>query len=258
MNASYTIEKIFIQNRRGEKLAGLRDLPLSKDNKFPTIILVHGFGAEKTEHGMFDAIASRLVWSGYQIYRFDFAGCGESEGDYSLTTLTKQAEDLGNILDFVAAQPATDALRLGLVGMSLGTAVITAFQPKNIKAIVYLGSVSEPHKTLKNLFGAGYNPDGLSVRITSEGKRVEMQSDFWKDSDTYDLPNLIANIQAPILFIHGDQDSKVGVPSAELYLKNANDPKELKIIKNADHGFYEPGERKAMIDLTEDWFNKYI
>ncbi len=85
-----------------------------------------------------------------------------------------------------------------------------------------------------------------------------MYGDFWKDFDNYDLPNLIKNIQAPILFIHGEKDSKVGVESTELYFDNANTPKEMKVIKNADHGFYEQEERKEMVDLDEGWFNKYL
>lgn len=254
----YRIEKVFVQNKRNEKLAGLRDLPTIKRDKFPTVILVHGFGANKTEYGMFDDLAERLASNGYQVYRFDSAGLGESEGVYSFTTLTKQVEDLESILNFVKTQPTTDNFRIGLVGMSLGTAVITAFQPKNARAIVYLGSVSEPHKTLKELFGTGYRPDGTSVRITSEGKRVEMYGDFWKDFDNYDLPKLIKNIQSPILFIHGEKDSKVGIESAKLYFDNANEPKESKVIKNSDHGFYEPDERKEMIDLVEGWFDKYL
>jgi len=254
----YKIEKVFIQNKRNEKLAGLRDLSTSRRDKYPTVILVHGFGANKTEYGMFDDIAKRLASNGYQVFRFDFAGLGESEGTYSFTTLTKQAEDLESILNYVKTQPTTDNSRLGLVGMSLGTAVITAFQPKNVRALVYLSSVSEPHKTLKELFGTGYHPDSMSVRITSEGKRVEMYGDFWKDFDNYDLPNLIKNIQTPILFIHGEKDSKVGIESTKLYFDNTNEPKELKVIKNSDHGFYEPDERKEMIDLVESWFDKYL
>lgn len=257
-NDSYIIEKVFIQNKKNEKLADLRDLPTLEQAKFPTIVLVHGFGANKTEYGMFDDLAKRLASNGYQVYRFDFAGLGESEGTYAHTTLTKQAEDLESILSFVKAQPTTDNLRIGLVGMSLGTAVITAFQPENIKAIVYLGSVSEPHKTLKELFGDGYRPDDISVRITSEGKRVEMYGDFWKNFDKYDLPQLIKNIKAPIMFIHGEKDSKVGASSAKLYFDNSNNPKDLRIIKNADHGFYEPSEREEMIDLVKNWFDKYL
>lgn len=254
----YKIERAFIHNKKNEKLSGLRNVPTAKKEKYPTIILAHGFGANKTEYGMFDELAERLASHGYQVYRFDFTGLGESEGTYSFTTLTKQAEDLESILSFVKTQPTTDNYSLGLVGMSLGTAVITALQPKDVRAIVYLGSVSKPHETLKELFGDGYRPDGTSVRITSEGKRVEMYGDFWKDFDNYDLPELIKNIKMPILFIHGEKDSKVDVDSAQLYFDNANEPKELKVIKNADHGFYEPEERKEMIDLTGDWFDKYV
>ena len=35
------------------------------------------------------------------MYRFDFSGCGESEGDYSKTSLSKLKSDLSKIVDFV-------------------------------------------------------------------------------------------------------------------------------------------------------------
>ena len=253
-----TTKRVIIQNKSGEKLTGLRDMPTRKMQKYPTVILVHGFGAEKTESGMFDDIARRLASSSYQVFRFDFVGLGESEGSYTHTTLTRQSEDLRSILDYVLTDPLTDVHRIGLVGMSLGTAVITALQPKEIQALIYLGSVSEPHKTLEELFGSGYSAESISTRVTSEGRKVEVWSEFWKDFDRYDLPNLIKNINAPILFVHGEKDSKVGVESAEKYFANANSLKELKVVKNADHGFYQGDERSEMVGLVEGWFDKYL
>lgn len=255
----FITKKVAIQNKYGERLAGLRDLPKpQRQKKYPTVILVHGFGADKREHGMFDDISKGLASEGYQMFRFDFAGCGESEGNYSTTTLTQQAKDLEIILNHVQTSPLTDNQRIGLLGMSLGTAVITALQPKNIGAFVYLSSVSQPHQTLKVLFGDGYHPDSMSTRITSEGRKVEVFPEFWKDFDKYDLPNLITNLKAPILFIHGEKDSKVGIESTQAYYEKANTPKELKVIKGADHGFYETNEREEMTNLVKDWFEKHM
>lgn len=251
-------ERVSIKNKQGEVLAGLHDLPEEEKDKYPTVVLAHGFGAEKTESGMFDDIAQRLVKDGCQVFRFDFSGLGESQGDYSKTTISKQAEELEMILDYAKQNPLTDKDRIGLLGMSLGTSVITALQPKNIKAFVYLGSVSEPHKTLKILFGAGYRPEGVSERTTSEGKHIKMEGDFWKDFDRYNLPDLIKNLKAPILFIHGEKDSAVGSESAELFYKNVEGEKQLKIIQNADHGFYETNERTEMVELVSKWFAKYL
>jgi len=254
----YTIEKVAVRNKRNEKLTGLRDIPAAQRKTYPTVVLVHGFGANKTEFGLFDDLAQRLASHGYQIYRFDFAGLGESEGEYSCTTLSKLVEDLGSILNYVRAQPSTDMGKLGLVGMSLGTAVITALQPTNVRALVYLGSVSRPRETIKGLFGTGYNPDGVSVRINSEGKRVELQGEFWRDCDAYNLPALLKNIKAPIVFIHGEMDSIVGVESAQLYFDSANAPKDLRVVRNAEHGFIEPAQRKELIDVTEGWLEEYL
>jgi len=39
-------------NKSGEKLVGLETLPKTKKEKYPTVILVHGFGVTKHEDGM--------------------------------------------------------------------------------------------------------------------------------------------------------------------------------------------------------------
>lgn len=250
--------KIFIKNKYNEKLAGLHESPKDKKDKYPTILLVHGFGVEKTEGGMFDQISERLISESYQTYRFDFAGCGESEGDYINTTLTRQAEDLDCILKYVREQEDTDKNRLGILGMSFGTAVITALHPKGIKAFAYLGSNSKPHESLKVLFGNGYNPTSISVRVKSNGQITKVGPEFWKDFDHYNLLDIIGKSNQPIIFIVGERDMKIRIENTKLYFSNANKPKELKIIENADHGFYRPEERKEMIDSVVKWFNKYL
>jgi alpha/beta superfamily hydrolase len=118
--------KIEILNEYNEKLRGLEDVIEIVLDKYPVVILAHGFAAEKTEKGTFDDIAKGLIENGFLVYRFDFSGCGESEGDYSKTSLTKLIKDLRSIISFVKVQPKVDADRLGLVGMSFGSSVAVA------------------------------------------------------------------------------------------------------------------------------------
>lgn len=252
-------QKIFTANKYGERLAGLLDSPSSKADKFPSIILAHGFGADKTEDGMFDDIANALIKVGFAVFRFDFSGLGESEGDYSKTTLTKLAEDLRSIIDFVKSNPRVDTSKIGLVGMSFGTSVSVALHAPEIKAYVLLGSVANPYEVLKNLFKEySFNPDGMSFRITSEGEHIEMGSQFWKDFVNHDLLKAIADIRKPICVIHGEKDSKAPLSEGQVFYENAKEPKKLVVIKNADHGFYEPNEREEMAKETAGWFQKNL
>ena len=60
---------------------------------------------------------------GYVTLRFDMRGCGKSEGEFGRVICLEQVEDLGNALDFLAAQPAVDPDRIGAIGSSFGGAV---------------------------------------------------------------------------------------------------------------------------------------
>jgi alpha/beta superfamily hydrolase len=100
--------KISTVNTFHEKLVGIETKPPVKKEKYPAVILVHGFGVTKEEYGLFDDIAKTLSEEGILVFRFDFSGCGESEGDYSETSLSKLKQDLSKILEFVKSQPDVD------------------------------------------------------------------------------------------------------------------------------------------------------
>jgi len=53
-------KKVFTLNEFGEKLVGVETVPDIKKNKYPTVVLVHGFGVDKSEYGMFDGMAQKL------------------------------------------------------------------------------------------------------------------------------------------------------------------------------------------------------
>ncbi|MBT7007031.1 hypothetical protein HN958_00810, partial [Candidatus Falkowbacteria bacterium] len=135
--------KISIKNKQGEKLVGLRAVPDSNLEKYPTVLLVHGFGVTKEGYGMFDILSERLTENGMQVYRFDFSGSGESEGDYSETTLTKLKNDLEEIVKYVRNQAEVDLNKFGIVAQSLGTSTTIALTPE-MKCLICLGAVSHP------------------------------------------------------------------------------------------------------------------
>jgi len=250
--------KVEITNKFQERLKGLEDMPETVLDKCPTVILAHGFGGDKREVGMFDDVAKSLTENNFLVYRFDFSGSGESEGDYSKTSLTKLAGDLRSIIDFIKGRSKVDADKLALVGMSFGTSVAIALDAPEIKSYVLLGSVANPYEVLKNLFQEyTFNPEGESFRITSTGKHVKMGSQFWKDFSDYNLPKSISEIHKPICIIHGEKDTAAPLEEAKVFYKNANEPKKLIIVKDSDHGFYEPDERREMVEGLTNWFKKY-
>ncbi len=248
--------KVSTINGFNEKLVGIETIPSVKKSKYPTAILVHGFGSNKEEtNGGFNEFAKNLSAEGFLVYRFDFSGCGESDGDYSETSLSKLKSDLSKILEFVQSQSKVDNSRIGILGQSFGTATAITLEPK-VKCIVLMSSIVNSKEILAELFGKGYNPDGISTRIKPNGVITKIKPQFWKDFENHNLLESIKNIHCPILFIHGSKDYRVPVANMESYFQNANDPKEKAIIDGGDHGLRP--YRNKMYKIVVDWFNKYL
>jgi len=248
--------KVSTLNEYNEKLIGIKTIPSIKKEKHPTVLLVHGFGVTKEEGGMFDELTKNLVDAEFLVYRFDFSGRGESEGDYSETSLTKQKSDLLKIVEFVKSQKKVDVSRIGILAQSFGTAVTVALKPK-VKTVILMGSVAHPQLVLGEPFKWEIlDKNGTSKKVKSNGEIIFIKSQFWKDMDNYDLLKSISKINCPILFIHGSLDDRMPLSEMESYFKNANEPKEKIIIEGADHGLRP--HRTKMYKIAVDWFKKHL
>lgn len=248
-------EKVQIKNNTNEILIGVETLPTELKDKNPAVILVHGFAYQKEEDGMFVELAKRLAEIGVISYRFDFSGCGESEGDYASTTLSKLRDELKLIIEFVKTRSNVDASRIGIVGQSFGTTTTIALAPE-IKSLVLMGTVLNAKEILKNLFGDGYNPGGISIRVGSDANTVRIKPEFWTDFENHDLPSLLKRMKCSLLLIHGSEDDHVPLSETEETYQLANEPKEKIILEGAGHGL-EP-KREGMYRIVVDWFKKTL
>lgn len=243
--------KLEVTNKYGEKLAGLKTIPTLLKDKYPTVVLVHGFATGKNMENIFNGLLKNLIAEGFLVYRFDFSGCEESEGNYVETSLSKLKSDLGVIINFVKSQPEADNSKIGILAQSTGTTVTVLLEPK-VNCIVLTGSISHYKEIMANIFGKGYNPAGISTRTKANGTITKIGSQFWKDMANHNLFESIKRIHCPILFIHGNKDEKVPVSEMEAYFVNANEPKEKVIIEGANHNF-DP-HQKRLYKIAIDWF----
>ncbi|HYU20404.1 MAG TPA: alpha/beta hydrolase, partial [Chloroflexota bacterium] len=79
MGPAGTEKVVFESNRL--KLAGVIHWPVAASGRerAPAFLVLHGFGSTKDSNGSV-ATAQHLATRGYLALRFDFRGCGESEG----------------------------------------------------------------------------------------------------------------------------------------------------------------------------------
>lgn len=146
-------QKVTFADTGGEALAGRLDLPVGSPRA--VALFAHCF-----THGKDVIAASRvskaLIEQGIAVLRFDFAGLGESDGEFANATFSSNVADLVRAADHLRSTLAGPSL---LVGHSLGGAAVLAAaeQIPEVRAIATIGAPADPaHVT--NLVGALNRP----------------------------------------------------------------------------------------------------
>lgn len=80
------------------KFENSRDLTISavfegKDKKAPTVVICHGYASSKDSVSQKD-LSERLLDTGFSVFRFDFTGCGDSQGTINDLTPSIGLDDL--------------------------------------------------------------------------------------------------------------------------------------------------------------------
>jgi pimeloyl-ACP methyl ester carboxylesterase len=209
------------------------------------LVFCHGFLSDKS--GSYEGRCRRAVREGYNAVRFDFRGCGESEGAFIDQTLGHKLADLAAVIDHF--DPATCAL----FGSSFGGKVTfhTAAGDDRIGAVVARAPV-----TFNRAFD-GYR-DIVAEERTHEledGRRIDRR--FFADLDRYPFERAADAVDAPVAIFHGASDGSVPVEdSLEAACRLDTD---VLVEKFADEGhrFSEDAERR-MRDRLFGWLTETV
>lgn len=238
-------------------LVGLETMPELKKDKYPCVILVHGFGVDKEDYGMFTELSERLANTGYIVYRFDFPGCGESSGDYSRTSISKLTDSLKTIVKYVKSKSKVDTDRIAIYAQSLGGA-ITLNANLELKTYILSGAFTNIRKIFKDYFKDGFNPTGISEKLRSNGTTTQIRKTFWEDLEqaNMDLESKISNLEASCLIIRGEKDDLVPETETKQIFDLLTSNKKYIEIKEADHNLLP--KRSEMIKETIKWLEQEL
>ncbi len=175
----------------------------------PTILYFHGNGGSLA--GRADRIAAYLA-RGQGIAMMSYRGYSGSSG---------QPSECANVAD---AKLAYDTLvswgvppgEIILYGESLGSGVAAQVAAARKTAGIVLDA---PYTSIVELGASAY--PFLPARLLM--------------TDRYETMRVIANVQAPLLVIHGDQDEVIPVDMGRRVFAAAPEPKEIVILRGAGH-----------------------
>jgi fermentation-respiration switch protein FrsA (DUF1100 family) len=209
---------------------------------WPLVVLCHGFLSHK-DGSKYRQLAKFLGEEGFGSIRFDFRGCGESEGLLHESTVSGRWSDLQRVIDEAASLDGFDG-RLGLLGSSLGgyLALLEASQNSRVLCVVVWSTPSHLHELAERLL---------------EVAPVDMSEAFHEDLLRVELLSRLEKVQR-VLILHGKQDQQVDLDHASTLFGAVQEPKNLHILENADHRFSQEEAREQAIRLSLDWFRRFL
>jgi dipeptidyl aminopeptidase/acylaminoacyl peptidase len=251
-----TVRRFEYEGRDKYALFGYLTIPPGAEEKnLPLVVLPHG-GPEADDTPWFDWWSQFLASRGYAVLRPQFRGSTGLGDAHRLAGRgqwgRRMQDDVTDGVKALIAQGIADSKRVCIVGASYGGYAALA--------------------------GAAYTPDlyACAVSVAGVSDLTEMlawneklggdQTDsfyYWRDSigDSLDAriaavspARSAANIRAPILLIHGSNDSVVPFDQSQMManaLKAAGKPYQLVLLDGEDHWLSTSATRIRMLSEVE-------
>ena len=231
-----------IKNRHGEQL----DYTFHEGEKGSKNIVVLGHGVTGNKDRPFVvALGEGLAAAGIPVLRFSFSGNGTSEGNFTDSTISKEVDDLGAVLDHL------NEYTVCYVGHSMGGAVgvLRASEDKRIQLLVSLAGMVHTKAFAQREFGDVTPDEGFMWDEPDCPLSQAYMDDLTQINTVVDLS---PQITTPWLLVHGDEDDIVPIKDSHDILAKANSQAQLVTLEGANHVFsdeYTP----VMVEKVIAW-----
>jgi putative redox protein len=239
---------------QGQTLAGLLETPDQAVRAY--VLFAHCFTCGK-DIAAASRISRFLVQHGFAVFRFDFTGLGNSDGDFANTNFSSNTEDLISAAHFLQQNYQAPEL---LIGHSLGGAAVLAMaaQLPEVKADVTIAAPFEASHVLHN-FNAHLETietDG-QAKVSLGPREFTVKKQFLDDlrSQTTDH---IKHLNKALLVLHSPLDLTVDITDAEKIYKAAKHPKSFVSLDTADHLLSKTIDSEYVAQTISGWASRYI
>lgn len=260
-----TRHPIVLENK-GEKIFGVLHLPEVNGARVPGVIVCHGLAGEKTgRHRLYVDLASGLSQRGIATLRFDYRGCGDSEGEFINITPQDHYSDAALCLEYLKEHSSIDPTRIGAFGRSFGgpVALKTAGLDGAVKSLALWCPMFNGAQWLEQWHLV--QTDAVDEAVKRQMMQINSQQGSFEFFDQFfniDVTGDLLKLQnTPLLHIHGEVDTRVNLVHAKEYetcRKSAKAVSDFIRYPNSDHDFSHIDERMSALNKTLDWFTKTL
>jgi uncharacterized protein len=275
----------------GLKLSGIVHVPDGHrgGERRAAIIMMHGFGANKNG-GPEWACRQFESWD-YVALRFDYRGCGESEGERGRVIAMEEVSDARNAVTYMAARPDVDPNRIALCGSSLGAgvAVYAAGVDQRVAAVILENGLGSGERIIRSMhteeswnrflqmmedgirhrektgtskiihrFDIFEMPKELQLNLTSNNSLMQFTAETAVSFFMFRPEEMIGTISPrPILILHSARDRVCNYEEAFSLARHAKPPFELHLLDGADHFMFVNADPRMTVTLR-NWLDKYF
>lgn len=237
-----------------QELAGILAMPKTTPKAY--VLYAHCFTCGK-DFTASSRMSRTLVKHGFAVFRFDFTGIGQSDGDFSETNFTTNVQDIIAAADYMRLQYLAPNL---LIGHSLGgTATIKAASSiAESKAVVCLSSPAHANH-IEHLFDDQVDEirtKGQAI-VKLAGRSFTIKKHFIDDLESQKTTH-IGELDKALLVMHSPLDNVVAIEEAEKIYVKAKHPKSFVSLDSADHLLSDAEDINYAANVINAWSSRFL
>jgi putative redox protein len=204
-------------------------------------------------------ISRALAREGIATLRIDFAGLGESQGDFADTTFSDNVADLKSAAEFLEKNYAAPKI---LVGHSLGGAAVllAAHDIQSCVAVATIGAPGNPEH-VAGLLGASREiiEQQGEAEVMLVGRKFRFKKKFLDDlKDNNQWRDRVRSLRKALLIFHSPVDKTVDISNASEIFLAALHPKSFIGLNEADHLLTREADSEYVGLILGAWASKYL
>lgn len=231
--------------------------------RLPLTVICHGFvGSRIGVDRLFVNAARLLADEGHIVVRFDYAGCGESTGEYGDLGIDAMLEQTQAVLDYALQCGDVDPQRVTLIGHSLGGAIalLTAVRDTRVKRLILWSAVAYPFNDIVNIIGRKRYDESVKKGRT-DYLGYAFTPNYFETLGRHQPFQEASKFQGDVLLIHGTSDDVIPADYTFLYQKvfwmRSDGQCDKEIVFQADHTYSNGEHREQLYSKTLEWLRQW-
>lgn len=253
--------KFDILTGEGKTLKAIHRLPtdpLEAIAKEVLVVMSHGFPGHKSgNNDVFGDLEHQLSERGCHTLRFDYRGCGESDGKEEEFSLAAATEDFKSARSWAKEKGYKEFV---YIGEGLGAALCALNSDLNVKAMIMLWPVLDLGLYAENAFNVKEN---ITAKARGDG-HIKLNDHkiglpLLKELKKQKLVHALGEMFMPVLIIQGARDDILPAKQLDLareYIRSSRI--EITTFHDGEHGLQKLNHRKVMFYHIAQFIEKYI